>query len=74
MAILRSTDGKFYEVADEQLTNALIPAEELKNKLNSAKSSLSQAETKAPEAGGNTEEVTAHGWCWRRNCFNNCYR
>ncbi len=33
MAILRSSDGKFYEVADEELESKLIPAEEIKEKL-----------------------------------------
>jgi len=33
MAILRSTDGKFYDVADDQLEDKLIPAEEIKDKL-----------------------------------------
>ncbi len=33
MAILRSSDGKFYEVADEQLEDKLIPAEEIKERL-----------------------------------------
>ena len=33
MAILRSSDGKFYEVADDQLEGKLIPAEEIKEKL-----------------------------------------
>ena len=36
MAILRSTDGKFYEVADEQLQDKLIAGEELKSKLSGA--------------------------------------
>lgn len=33
MAILRSSDGKFYEVADHELDDKLIPAEEIKQKL-----------------------------------------
>lgn len=33
MAILRSSDGKFYDVADDQLEDKLIPAEEIKEKL-----------------------------------------
>ncbi|NNE94104.1 MAG: hypothetical protein HKN23_20850 [Verrucomicrobiales bacterium] len=107
MAILRSTDGKFYEVADEQLDDKLIPAEELKNKLGTASTGpavagpgvppqnagpvslpgtgqvviqiftsdgLEGPTGPAPEGEGNEEEVTAHGWCWRRNCFHNCWR
>ena len=108
MAILRSTDGKFYEVADEQLDDKLIPAEELKDKLGSAATGPALAGPGAPQGGpvsvpgsgqvviqiftsepggpmgpppegaegegGEEEEVTAHGWCWRRNCFSNCWR
>lgn len=33
MAILRSSDGKFYDIADEQLEGKLIPAEQIKEKL-----------------------------------------
>ena len=32
MAILRSSDGKFYDVADDQLDDKMIPAEEIKQK------------------------------------------
>ncbi len=33
MAILRSSDGRFYDVADDQLEGKLIPAEQIKEKL-----------------------------------------
>jgi len=33
MAILRSTDGRFYDVADDQLEGKLIPADQIKEKL-----------------------------------------
>lgn len=36
MAILRSSDGKFYEVPDEQLDSYEIPSEEVKSKLEDA--------------------------------------
>lgn len=36
MAILRSSDGKFYEVDDNQLEDKLIPAEQIKEKLGNA--------------------------------------
>ena len=68
MAILRSTDGKFYEVADEELEEKLIPAEELKKKLGG----VAKAEKADPDKVEG--EVNAHGWCWRRNCFSNCWR
>jgi len=33
MAILRSSDGRFYDVADDQLEDKMIPAEEVKERL-----------------------------------------
>lgn len=71
MAILRSTDGKFYDVPDAELEDKLIPGEEVKAKLQS-----SQPKEKVADG-----EITAnHGsWrnCfrnyWRRNCWRNCY-
>ena len=33
MAILRSSDGKFYDVADDQLEDKMIPAEQIKERL-----------------------------------------
>jgi len=36
MAILRSNDGRFYEIADEQLEDAMIPADEVKERLGAA--------------------------------------
>ncbi len=33
MAILRSSDGKFYDVADDQLSDKLIPADQIKERL-----------------------------------------
>ena len=33
MAILRSSDGKFYDVADDHLHDKMIPAEKIKQKL-----------------------------------------
>jgi hypothetical protein len=33
MAILRSNDGRFYEIADDQLEDKLIPADEVKDRL-----------------------------------------
>jgi hypothetical protein len=35
MAILRSNDGRFYDIADDQLEGKLIPAEQIKEKLGS---------------------------------------
>ena len=33
MAILRSNDGRFYDVADDQLADKLIPSDQIKEKL-----------------------------------------
>lgn len=33
MAILRSSDGKFYDIADDQLEGRMIPAEQIREKL-----------------------------------------
>lgn len=35
MAILRSNDGRFYDIADDQLEGKMIPAEQIKEKLGS---------------------------------------
>ena len=72
MAILRSTDGKFYDIPDEQLESALIPGEQVKDKLQSAQPEQEKAAD---------DELTANHWrwrnCfrnyWRRNCWRNCY-
>ncbi len=103
MAILRSTDGKFYELADDQLEGKLIPAEQIKEKLDAvgvgpaegpvghgpqlsvpgaAGQVVIQIYTSAGDAGapegaaaeGAGDEVEAHGYCWRRNCFSNYWR
>src|SRR5690606_6176093 len=99
MAILRSTDGKFYELADDQLEGKLIPAEQIKEKLDAvgvgpAEGPVgpgpqlsvpgaagqvviqiypSAGDAGAPEAAASEggDEVEAHGYCWRRNCFSN---
>ncbi|MEM7014734.1 MAG: hypothetical protein AAF585_25015 [Verrucomicrobiota bacterium] len=65
MAILRSMDGKFYNVPDDQLESHLVPADEVKAKLDDARTA------KSSEA---QDEVTPHGYCWR-NCWRrNCWR
>lgn len=65
MAILRSTDGKFYDVPDEQLEGMLVPGEEVKAKLQS-----SQPKNEVAAADG---ELTANNFRWR-NCFRNHWR
>lgn len=72
MAILRSTDGKFYDVPDEQLEDKLIPGEEVKAKLEGAKPARREK---------SDDELNANQSCWRncfrnywrRNCWRNCY-
>ncbi len=85
MAILRSMDGKFYNVPDAQLEKSLIPADEVKSQLNAATTAVQSrrpngaidAPTTYPEGSGDSE-LTAHGYCWRncwsRNCWRNCWR
>jgi hypothetical protein len=72
MAILRSMDGKFYNIPDDQLEQHLVPAEELKNHLG--------AEGPGGQPGADAGLVTPQGcwrncWrnCWSRNCWRNCY-
>jgi len=36
MAILRSNDGRFYEIADDQLEDKLVPADQVKERLGAA--------------------------------------
>lgn len=77
MAILRSMDGKFYNVPDDQLSVMLVPAEQVKSKLNAA------ATSSLPDGAHALEDaVEPHGhsgpcrWrnCWSRNCWRNCWR
>ena len=75
MAILRSMDGQFYNVPDDKLNEMLVPAEQVKAKLNAA------AASSLPDGAHATEDsVTPHrrpcGWrnCWSRNCWRNYWR
>ena len=76
MAILRSMDGKFYNVPDSELESRLVPAEEVKAKLNAA----TPAGAEAKNAPADDDSVVVphghhHCWhnCWRRNCWRNCW-
>ncbi|MGI9382993.1 MAG: hypothetical protein ACR2PO_07550 [Methyloligellaceae bacterium] len=73
MAILRSVDGRLYDVPDDQLTDYEVPAD----KVNELMSEMGEG-----EAGGGG--VEPYGWgryrrrryywrnCWR-NYWRNCY-
>ena len=71
MAIVRSMDGKFYNIPDEKLESHLVPADEVKAKLDAAK------QTRADAKADDDTVVTPHGYCWRncwrRNCWRNCW-
>ena len=79
MAILRSMDGQFYSVPDSQLNAMLVPADEVKTKLDAAEANSSLPEA-AHNAADGDDMVTPHGrgcgWrnCWSRNCWRNCWR
>lgn len=75
MAILRSRDGKFYDIPDGELESMEVPAERLKEVLGDM--------GPEGEAGGGVEPYGwgfRIGWGWRnhwrnrwRNCWRNCY-
>jgi len=66
MAILRSTDGKFYDVPDEELGNYEVPADQVKGLLSGL----------GPAGGGGGGAVRPYSHCGGggfRNCgFRNC--
>lgn len=71
MAILRSVEGKFYEVPDKELSKLEVPAEKVKDLIGPE----GGAGAPGPQAGpsGGVDPY----WCWRnwRNCYcwRNCY-
>ncbi|MDF1753020.1 MAG: hypothetical protein P1U89_09620 [Verrucomicrobiales bacterium] len=71
MAILRSTDGKFYEIPDEQLEDKLIPGEEVKAKLESCQPAREVADGEITANYGRWRNCFRN--YWRRNCWRNCY-
>ena len=68
MAILRSVDGRLYDVPDDQLSDYEVPAEKVSELM---------AEQGGGEGGGGVEP---YGWGWRRrryywrNCWRNYWR
>ncbi|MCG8559520.1 MAG: hypothetical protein MI824_06960 [Hyphomicrobiales bacterium] len=78
MAILRSVDGKFYEIPDEELGQFEVPAE----KVNELMAAMGGGEPEGPPPGEGDVEPYHHRWhrrrryywrnCWR-NYWRNCY-
>ena len=74
MAILRSVDGRLYDVPDDQLSNYEVAAD----KVNELMSEMGEG----PGGGGEGGDVQPYGWyrrrryywrnCWR-NYWRNCY-
>jgi hypothetical protein len=61
MAILRSLDGTFYEVPDDQVSKYKIPQEKLKEKLGTqAYSAGPPSSSPPPEGGGSSPLVNVH--------------
>ncbi len=77
MAILRDTDGQFYNVPNDQLGALRVPAGQVKALLTSAAADgLAMQKEAAAE-----DVVTPHSYgyrywrnCWSRNCWRNSWR
>ena len=76
MAILRSMDGKFYNIPDDQLGEYEMGPDEVKDQIGSA-----GAQGPGPQGGGRGD-VQPQGFgcwrncwhnCWHRNCWRNCF-
>lgn len=76
MAILRSADGKFYDIPDDELSNYEVPPDQVKGLLAASGpgpgAGAGPGPGPRPQGGG---EVQPYGYCppWR-NCFRNCFR
>ena len=69
MAILRSVDGRLYDVPDDQLSDYEVPAE----KVNELMAEMGEG----PAGGGGGGDVEPYGWGWhrrRRYYWRNCWR
>lgn len=69
MAILRSVDGKFYEIPDEELGEFEVPAE----KVNELMAAMGGGEPEGPEGEGGVDPYH-HRWRRRRYYWRNCWR
>lgn len=71
MAILRSVEGKFYEVPDKELSKLEVPADKVKDIIGN------EGNPGAPGPQAGPSEGVDPYWCWRnwRNCYcwRNCY-
>lgn len=57
MAILKSAEGKFYDVADDQLAGCEIPPEQVKQKLEEAGCATAGGGPRGPMRGGAPPQV-----------------
>lgn len=75
MAILRSVDGKFYEVPDEDLSKHELAPEKVSELM--AQRGPSGGGRIGPGGPGPGGDVDPYYYCWRnwRNCYcwRNCY-
>lgn len=79
MAILRSMDGKFYNVPDDQLGEYEMGPDEVKEQIGAAGGGGPQG---GPGPQGGRGDVQPQGFgcwhncwhnCWSRNCWRNCF-
>ena len=77
MAILRSMDGKFYNIPDDQLGEYEMGPDEVKDQIGAA-----GAQGGPGPQGGPRGDVQPQGFgcwrncwhnCWSRNCWRNCF-
>jgi len=83
MAILRSMDGKFYNIPDDQLGEHEMGPDEVKEHIGAqggGPGGPGGGGQGGPGGQGGGGEVTPQGcwrncWrnCWKRNCWRNCY-
>lgn len=72
MAILRSAEGKFYDVPDEELANYEVPADQVNEMISGGGFGQGPAPGPGP-GGGPGEGVQPYHYCgFFRNRFRNC--
>jgi hypothetical protein len=79
MAILRSMDGKFYNIPDDQLGEYEMGPDEVKDQIGAAGAPQGGP---GPQGGQGRGDVQPQGFgcwhncwhnCWSRNCWRNCF-